>query len=92
MGERTGRGRRCWSSLRSSAGVAELCRRLDRLTATPGLRGVWLTGDRAVAVETEGNEVVVLIAGGQRASGHRLLVATGRHPRPRDLHLDAVGV
>ncbi len=54
--------------------------------------GITVIAERAAEVETDGDEIVVVTAGGQRAVGHRLLVATGRQPRIRDLDLDTVGV
>lgn len=62
--------------------------------------GITVIEDRAIAVETaddpddgaEGEQVVVHTRGGHRASGARLLVATGRSPRTAALDLDAAGV
>lgn len=59
--------------------------------------GITVIEDRAVAVETAGDgaddeRVVVLTRGGHRATGARLLVATGRSPRTAALGLDAAGV
>jgi mercuric reductase len=62
------------------------------------LRGVFaddaitVIEDRATAVATEGGQVVVSTRSGQRASGARLLVATGRAPRTPALDVDAAGV
>ena len=54
--------------------------------------GITVISDRATAVATEGGQVVVSTRSGQRASGARLLVATGRAPRTPALDLDAAGV
>jgi len=54
--------------------------------------GITLVRDRATAVEHTGGQVVVSTRSGQRASGARLLVATGRVPRTVDLGLEAAGV
>ena len=54
--------------------------------------GITLVRDRATAVEHTGGQVVVSTRSGQRASGARLLVATGRVPRTVDLGLEVAGV
>lgn len=54
--------------------------------------GITVIEDRAVGVETVNGQVDVATGGGQRASGARLLVATGRTPRTAALDLDAAGV
>ena len=54
--------------------------------------GITVIADRAVSVETDGDRVVVRTRSGQRVAGQRLLVATGRRPRTKDLDLDAAGV
>ncbi|QJY51192.1 mercury(II) reductase [Pseudonocardia broussonetiae] len=54
--------------------------------------GITVISDRATAVATEGGQVVVSTRSGRRASGARLLVATGRAPRTPALDLDAAGV
>ena len=54
--------------------------------------GITVIEDRATAVATEGGQVVVSTRSGRRASGARLLVATGRAPRTPGLDLDAAGV
>jgi mercuric reductase len=48
--------------------------------------------DRAVQVDVGTGEATVVTGGRQRASGARLLVATGRTPRTNGLGLDAAGV
>jgi mercuric reductase len=54
--------------------------------------GITVIEDRAATVETDAGQVVVVTRSGQRASGARLLVATGRAPRTPALDLDAAGV
>lgn len=54
--------------------------------------GITVIADRAVGVETVHGQVDVVTRGGQRATGARLLVATGRSPRTAALDLDAAGV
>ncbi|WP_103382799.1 mercury(II) reductase [Pseudonocardia dioxanivorans] len=56
--------------------------------------GITVLDDRATHVETDrdGGGVGVVTAGGQRATGERLLVATGRSPRTEGLNLGAAGV
>ncbi|WP_298800956.1 mercury(II) reductase [Pseudonocardia sp. 73-21] len=54
--------------------------------------GITVVEDRAVAVETVDGQVVVVTRSGQRVSGARLLVATGRSPRTATLGLDVAGV
>ena len=50
-----------------------------------------MIAERATEVEADGSGVVVT-AGGQRVTGQRLLLATGRNPVTAGLNLDAVGV
>lgn len=64
----------------------------DALRAVFADDAITVIEDRAVAVETVHGQVEVLTRGGQRASGARLLVATGRSPRTAELDLDAAGV
>lgn len=54
--------------------------------------GISVIEERAVAVETDGDRVIVCTRGGKRAAGQRLLVATGRAPRTAALDLGAAGV
>ena len=54
--------------------------------------GITVIADRAVSVETDGDRVVVRTRSRQRVARQRLLVATGRRPRTKDLDLDAAGV
>ncbi len=54
--------------------------------------GITVIEDRAATVRDDAGEVVVSTRSGQRASGARLLVATGRAPRTPALDLDAAGV
>lgn len=53
--------------------------------------GIAVIAERATEVEADGSGVVVT-AGGQRVTGQRLLLATGRNPVTAGLNLDAVGV
>lgn len=64
----------------------------DALRAVFADDGITVIEDRAVAAATVHGQVEVLTRGGQRASGARLLVATGRSPRTAGLDLDAAGV
>lgn len=50
------------------------------------------TGSPAVRVEMDGERRVVVTEDGERHSGHRLLVATGRTPATSDLALDRAGI
>ncbi|MGM0724005.1 MAG: mercury(II) reductase [Actinomycetota bacterium] len=54
--------------------------------------GITVIEDRAATVRDDAGQVVVSTRSGQRASGARLLVATGRTPRTPELGLDAAGV
>jgi mercuric reductase len=54
--------------------------------------GITVIGERATQVDTDAAGVVVTTTTGQRVTGQRLLLATGRHPVTADLNLDAVGV
>lgn len=54
--------------------------------------GITVVEDRAVRVQPGAGEVVVVTGSGQRVSGQRLLVATGRRPRTDDLNLEAAKV
>ena len=49
-------------------------------------------GQFASAVGRDGDEFVVELPDGERLSGERLLVATGRTPRTADIGLDSVGI
>jgi mercuric reductase len=64
----------------------------DALRAVFADDGITVITDRAVAVESVGDRVVVVTRTGQRALGARLLVATGRRARTAALDLDAAGV
>jgi len=64
----------------------------DALRAVFADDAITVIEDRAVAVETVHGQVDVLTRDGQRASGARVLVATGRSPRTAALDLDAAGV
>jgi mercuric reductase len=64
----------------------------DALRAVFADDAITVIEDRAVAVENVGGHVVVVTRSGQRASGARVLVATGRSPRTATLDLDAAGV
>lgn len=50
------------------------------------------TGVQIDRVESDGDGVAVVLAGGERLTGNRLLVAAGRIPNSDDLGLDTVGV
>jgi mercuric reductase len=54
--------------------------------------GITMIAERATAVQTDGDHVVVVTRSGQRATGRRLLVATGRRARTQAVDLDAAGV
>jgi mercuric reductase len=54
--------------------------------------GITVVEDRATAVEADGGQAVVVTRGGQRVTGQKLLVATGRRPRTDALGLDAAQV
>lgn len=54
--------------------------------------GITVITERAASVGVDGAGVVVTTASGQRVSGQRLLLATGRNPVTAGLDLDAVGV
>jgi mercuric reductase len=54
--------------------------------------GITMIAERAPAVQTDGDHVVVVTRSGQRATGRRLLVATGRRARTQAVDLDAAGV
>jgi mercuric reductase len=54
--------------------------------------GITVLEDRAAAVESDGEQTVVITRGGERVAGQRLLVATGRRPRTAALNLDAAQV
>ncbi len=54
--------------------------------------GITVVNDRAVEVERDGEDVVVVTAKGRRLAGQHVLVATGRSPRTADLNLVAAGV
>ena len=64
----------------------------DALRAVFADDAITVIEDRAVAVENTEGHVVVVTRSGQRASGVRVLVATGRSPRTASLDLDAAGV
>jgi mercuric reductase len=71
------------------AAEPELAAVLARVFAADGITVI---DDRAAAVEHDGDQTVVVTRSGRRATGQRLLVATGRRPRTADLDLDAAGV
>ena len=54
--------------------------------------GITVIEERATAIESSDGTVVVVTDAGQRVSGQRLLVATGRRARTDGLDLDAAGV
>ncbi|MBW3612041.1 MAG: mercury(II) reductase [Actinobacteria bacterium] len=54
--------------------------------------GITVVDQRAVAVERDGADTVVVCADGTRLSAGAVLVAVGRSPRVGDLNLDAAGV
>lgn len=54
--------------------------------------GITVVEERATAVEGDGNQAVVTTTSGQRISGQRLLVATGRNARTAGLNLEQAGV
>ncbi len=54
--------------------------------------GITVVEDRAVRVEPGTGQVTVVTGSGQRVTGRRLLVATGRRPRTADLGLAAAKV
>jgi mercuric reductase len=54
--------------------------------------GITVVEEHAESVEKSGNDIVVLTTSGQRVSGRKLLVATGRSPRTAALNLEAAGV
>ncbi|HEU4619256.1 MAG TPA: NAD(P)/FAD-dependent oxidoreductase [Gammaproteobacteria bacterium] len=55
--------------------------------------GVELVLDTSTdAARREGDDFVLRLAGGREVRGDRLLVATGRRPRVRDLGLETVGI
>lgn len=54
--------------------------------------GITVVNDRAVEVERDGEDVVVVTETGRRLAGQRVLVATGRSPRTADLNLVTAGV
>nr|WP_091679206.1 mercury(II) reductase [Amycolatopsis marina] len=57
--------------------------------------GITVIAERATSVDTDDTDaggVAVTTDTGQRVSGQRLLLATGRHPVTAGLNLDAVGV
>ncbi|MDP9396749.1 MAG: mercury(II) reductase [Actinomycetota bacterium] len=64
----------------------------DRLRAVFAEDGIDVVEERAVTVETDGDEVVVVTGPGRRVRGARLLVATGRRARTDGLDLAAAGV
>jgi mercuric reductase len=64
----------------------------SRLHAAFVADGITVEPSRAVAVESNGSGVVVKTESGRRLSGQRVLVATGRKARTKDLNLGAVGV
>lgn len=64
----------------------------ERLAAVFADEGITVIGERAVRVDPDNAGVIVATSGGQRVSGQRLLVATGRAPVTAGLNLDAVGV
>lgn len=49
-------------------------------------------GARAAAVEQQGEEIVVVLDGGERVAGERLLVATGRRANLQGLGLGRIGI
>ncbi len=49
-------------------------------------------GAKATAARRDGSDYVLVLEGGRELKGDRLLVATGRAPRVKDLGLDTVGV
>jgi mercuric reductase len=64
----------------------------DLLAGVFGDDGITVTGERATRVDTDAAGVAVTTTSGQRVTGQRLLLATGRHPVTAGLNLDAVGV
>jgi len=54
--------------------------------------GITVMPDRAVAVEPDGAETVVVTAGGARLMTDAILVATGRSPRVAALDVEAAGI
>lgn len=67
----------------------ELAAWIDRVFADEGINVV---AERAVAVERDGPERVVVCADGPRLVADAILVAVGRTPRVDALNLDAAGV
>lgn len=53
---------------------------------------ITVVDERAASVERDATGIVVLTSSGQRISGERLLIATGRRPRSADLDPDAAGI
>jgi len=64
----------------------------DSLRAVFADDGIIVVEDRAVAVETDAGQVVVVTESGRRVAGQGLLLATGRRPRTDGLGLAAAGV
>jgi mercuric reductase len=54
--------------------------------------GITVVEEHAESVEQAGNDIVVVTTSGQRVSGQKLLLATGRSPRTAELNLEAAGV
>jgi pyruvate/2-oxoglutarate dehydrogenase complex dihydrolipoamide dehydrogenase (E3) component len=50
------------------------------------------TGQRAVAVRRDGDQVTVTLSDGSTAAGHEVLVAAGRTPRAAELGLESLDV
>jgi dihydrolipoamide dehydrogenase len=51
-----------------------------------------VVGEAAASARRDGEDFVLVLAGGRELRGDRLLVATGRRPRVEDLGLETVGV
>lgn len=64
----------------------------DVLSAVFADDGISVVEDRAIAVEADAGQVVVVTQSGRRVGGQRLLLATGRRPRTDGLDLPAAGV